>query len=235
MGKYVWCEDIGSGFTFWSNVLKQICPEAIVESKKNNTSLRKAVDKIAEDDNDYYILLDMAIDNPDVLREVKKLNGIIQNKTNVHVINIHSFEFVLLSFNKLEQWVFAEVDELKEKRQNIIAAKNSFVDIILNGGDSINLSKLKEELEYSQDYNTEKLAAKLLYDITRNTGFETDKSSLGECFIANCCEWDNRQDDDICGLDETRLTAYDKVKTIVKESVLQDAFLTGGIINANSI
>lgn len=197
--------------------------------------MRKAVDKISADDNESFILLDMAVDNPDVLREARKLKSIIQDKNNVYIISIHSFEFVLLSFNKLEQWVFAEVDELKEKRQDIIEAKNIFVDIILYGGDYSKLSKLKDGLAYSQNYNTEKLAAKLLYDITRNTGFETDKGSLGECFTVNCCEWSNRQDDDICGLDEMRLTAYDKARTIVEESVLQDAFLTGGIINDYSL
>jgi hypothetical protein len=37
--------------------------------------------------------------------------------------------------------------------------------------------------------NTEQLSAKRLLEITRNTGFETTKGKLGDCFIVDQCEW----------------------------------------------
>ena len=84
--------------------------------------------------------------------------------------------------------------------------------------------KLKADLDFSENKNTEQISAKLLTGITLNTGFETDKKKLGTCFINNCCEWAERQSDDICGLDDKRLQANAKVKQIVKNSVLKDIF-----------
>ena len=224
MSQYAWCEDSKSGLEFWKAIFKVINPEIIVETKNNNTNLRKSVDKISDDGNEYYILMDNAIDNPDVLREVKKLKECIAAKHNVYPIKIHSFEFSLLSFKFLEEWVFAEKDELKDKRRNLLDARKTFIDIVLNGRDATLLAKLKADLDFFENKNTEQISAKLLTGITLNTGFETDKKKLGTCFINNCCEWVERQMDDICGLDDERIQADEKVKQIVKNSVLKDVF-----------
>ena len=61
-----------------------------------------------------------AYDNPDVLREVNAISRAIEGKNNVKLIKFHSFEFVLLSFDLLDSWVFAEQDELKEKRRPLL-------------------------------------------------------------------------------------------------------------------
>ena len=73
MSKYVWCEDSASGFEFWKNIFKVINPEFTVQTKRNNTELRKAASRIEADGNEYYILIDSSVDNHDVVREVKKL------------------------------------------------------------------------------------------------------------------------------------------------------------------
>ena len=70
----------------------------------------------------------------------------------------------------------------------------------------------------------------MLFNITRNTGFETDKSKVGQCFINSCCDWIERQTDDICGLDNDRLSADEKMDQILVRSVLQDAFMEAGLI-----
>ena len=107
MSKYVWCEDSGSGLTFWTALFQTLYPDIIVQSKQNNTRLRKAVSEISEKSVDqFYVLIDNAVDNPDVLREVKKLSDISQTKQNVQIIRVHSFEFVLLSFTDLDNWIF---------------------------------------------------------------------------------------------------------------------------------
>lgn len=80
-----------------------------------------------------------------------------------------------------------------------------------------------------EEHNIERLAAKLLFDLTRNTGFEVSKGSLGVCWIRSCCEWEERQKDDICGLDYHRLSVFDKMKTIYDESSLKDQFLKIGL------
>ena len=42
---FLWIEDRKgkASYIFWENFMKQLCPEVIVESKKNNSELVKAV------------------------------------------------------------------------------------------------------------------------------------------------------------------------------------------------
>ena len=128
-----------------------------------------------------------------------------------------------------EDWVFANEDVLKEKRAKLIEQKNLFVDIVCNGGENKDLISLKEDLKVSNSVNTEKLSAKLLFEITRNTGFETSKGMIGDCFIVDCCDWMEREDDDICGLDHRRISAETKVREIFENSVLKDSFARAGL------
>lgn len=60
-----------------------------------------------------------------------------------------------------------------------------------------------------------------IFDLTRNTGFEISKWHFGECWRQNCCEWANRQEDDICGLDQTKLSLKDKMKSVYWGTSLQ--------------
>ena len=187
MKKYIWCEDAGSGYQFWKVLFKNLYPDIIVETKHNNSQLSKNAENINEDGNLYYIMIDTATDNPDVIRELKRLKKNISGKNNVRIIELRSFEFALLSFEYLEEWVFAEHDELKDKRKQQIIAKQT------------------------------------------NTGFETDKSKIGPCFVCSCCEWDGKQDDDICGLDNSKPTLSEKMKQLSEYSVLHKAFEEAGV------
>ena len=224
MSKFLWCEDSKSGFQFWSVLFQKLHPDVTVETKGSNTGLRKAAGKIAADENVYYIVMDTAVDNPDVLREARRLKVVIDGKDNIHVIKLHSFEFALLSFELLEQWVFAEEDELKEKRQDLLQARAVFLQQNTSGADAAGLQAFKEAFTEYECKNSEQIAAKLLFEITRNTGFETDKSQVGDCFINTCCEWTGRQSDDLCGLDSHRISAGEKAKQLVNRSVLKEAF-----------
>lgn len=230
MGNYIWCEDSASGFQFWKVLFNTVFPNAVVESKQSNSKLSKAAERIREDGNTYYLIIDSAIDNPDVLRELGRLKRSVSGKTNVRIIKIHSFEFSLLSFEQLEDWVFAADDELKEKRKNLLEAKTVFVNLIINSGYANELAKFKALFDFQNKANSEKIAAELLWEITRNTGFETDKSQVGPCFINTCCEWSDRQDDDICGLDNERPTINEKMHQLIKHSVLRSAFKEAGLL-----
>ena len=46
MKKYIWCEDARSGYEFWNIFFSELAPDAVVESKRNNSELRKAVSQI---------------------------------------------------------------------------------------------------------------------------------------------------------------------------------------------
>ena len=229
MSKFLWCEDSKSGFQFWSALLRELHPDVTVETKGSNTGLRKAAGKITADGNVYYIVMDTAVDNPDVLRETRRLNAMIAGKGNIHVIKVHSFEFALLSFELLEKWVFAEEDKMKEKRQSLLQAKALFLQQYAPGADAAGLQAFKEAFADYESKNSEQIAAKLLYEITRNTGFETDKSQTGDCFINTCCEWAGRQSDDLCWLDSHRISAGEKAKLLVDRSVLKAAFKGVGL------
>ena len=222
--RYFWCEDSKSGYRFWSAVIRTLYPDICVESKGSNSGLRKAVRRIASGTDQYYIIMDAAMDNPDVLRENRRLAADVAEKGNVHVISVHSFEYALLSFELLEQWVFAESDTLKEQRQSYLNARALFVDMMsADAGEASGLAAFKAAFDGFESKNSEQIAAKLLYEITRNTGFETDKSRLGECFVNSCCEWDARQSDDICGLDAHRINANEKARLLVERSALKNA------------
>lgn len=229
MSTYVWCEDSGSGYAFWNTVFKITYPEFIVETKNSNTRLNKAIRQISDDNNLYYVIVDTVLDNQDVLRELERLKRSIIGKNNIKVIKIHSFEFSLLSFEFLEKWVFAENDDLKEQRKDKLEAREKLVKLISDGGTADELSLFKSMYQYQSKMNTEKIAAKLLTEITRNTGFETNKKQVGFCFVNSCCEWDDRQENDLCGLDDKRLSVSEKIEQMVNHSILQAAFQEVGL------
>ena len=51
----------------------------------------------------HFIIIDSAMDNPVVVREVLKLKKDVAKKKNVFIVEIVSFEYVLLSFKYLEK------------------------------------------------------------------------------------------------------------------------------------
>lgn len=98
--------------------------------------------------------------------------------------------------------------------------------------DNFDYKGIREIVEYDkniEEHNIEQLSAKLLFDLTRNTGFEVSKGVFGECWIKSCCEWEKRQEDDICGLDNNRLSVFDKMKRIYMGSSLKLQFSKVGL------
>lgn len=57
---FLWIEDRKgkSGYLFWSSFLKELFPDMVVESKKNNSELVKAVKNLADIKNRYVIVFD---------------------------------------------------------------------------------------------------------------------------------------------------------------------------------
>ena len=91
---------------------------------------------------------------------------------------------------------------------------------------------IKEIIEYDKnidEHNVERIVAKILFDLTRNTGFEVSKGSIGDCWIKSCCDWKERTKDDICGLNYSKLSIYDKMKIIYEETCLKEQFSIAGL------
>ena len=229
---FLWLEDRKgkASYTFWENFMKQLCPEVIVESKKNNSELVKALRTMKDEENKYIIVFDNSFDNLQVVMEQRRLKKYANEKKNVFLLDIICFEYILLEFQELLEWIYASGDEFLEKRAETIAARHKLVEALQD--EYFNYKGIREIVEYDkniEDHNIEQLSAKLLFDLTRNTGFEVSKGVLGECWIKSCCEWKERQEDDICGLDNNRLSVFDKMKRIYTGSSLKQQFPKVGL------
>lgn len=78
----------------------------------------------------------------------------------------------------LIDWIYALEDEFREKRARAIAAREKLIQIINSG--EMNYKVIQEILTYDcrlNNHNIEQLSAKLLFDLTRNNGFEVSKVS----------------------------------------------------------
>lgn len=232
MKTYLWIEDRKnkSGYIFWQTLLGQLCPEIVLESKQNNSELVKAVKALEDSENRYIVVFDNSFDNLQVAMEQKLLREYADNKENVTLMDIICFEYILLEFKELIEWIYAPDDEFLVKRKKAITAREKLVKTIQNG--EINYKDIREIIEYNENvdnYNVEQLSAGILFDLTRNTGFEVSKGSVGECWIKSCCEWEERMPDDICGLDVSRLPVKEKMKRICKGTSLLKQFQNMGL------
>ena len=232
MKTYLWIEDRKnkSGYIFWQTLLGQLCPEIVLESKQNNSELVKAVKALEDSENRYIVVFDNSFDNLQVAMEQKMLRKYAGDKENVVLMDIICFEYILLEFKELIEWIYAPDDEFLVKRKKAITAREKLVKTIQSG--EINYKDIREIIEYNENvdnYNVEQLSARILFDLTRNTGFEVSKGSVGECWIKSCCEWEERMPDDICGLDVSRLPVKEKMKRICKGTSLLKQFQNMGL------
>lgn len=103
MKTYLWVEDREekSGYIFWKIFMGQLCSEIVVESKKNNSELVKAVKALRDNENRYVIVFDNSFDNLQVVMEQKLLRKYVKDKDNVLLLDIICFEYILLEFKDL--------------------------------------------------------------------------------------------------------------------------------------
>lgn len=232
MKTYLWIEDREgkSGYIFWKTFLGQLFPEIVLESKKNNSELVKSVKSLEDSENRYIVVFDNSFDNLQVAMEQKLLKKYAGDKDNVFLMDIICFEYILLEFKDLITWIYAADDEFLVKRKKAITAREKIVKTIQSGDvDYKDIREIIEYKEYVDNYNVEQLSARILFDLTRNTGFEVSKGSVGECWIKSCCEWEERMSDDICGLDTDRLPLKEKMKRIYEGTSLLKQFQNVGL------
>ena len=163
----------GFRYKFWTAFMHEICPQVIVESKMNNRELVKAVKGLTDKENRYIIALDNSFDNVQIYMEQKILKEAADKRNNVFLLNFICFEYTLLEFDKLIDWIYAPEDEFREKRAGAIAAREKLVQII--SSNDMNYKAIQEILDYDSNlhnHNIEQLSAKLLFDLTRNTGLD---------------------------------------------------------------
>ena len=210
--------------------MEQLCTDVELISKKNYSELVKSVKILDDIDNRYVIVFDNSFDNLQVAMEQKLLKQYADKKENVILLDIVCFEYILLEFDNLIEWIYAPDDEFLKKRAGVVSAREKLINSIESK--TMNYKDIKEIVEYDEhigEHNIEQLSAKLLFDLTRNTGFEVSKGKIGECWINSCCEWLEREEDDICGLDYSRLSIYDKMKSIYDGTCLKEQLHAAGL------
>lgn len=119
-----------------------------------------------------------------------------------------------------------ELYEFRKKHSVFEKTKNC-----INSGE-LSYKYFQEIMEYDkhiEEHNVEQLSAKLLFDLTRNTGFEFSKGDIGDCWVKSCCEWDKRDENDICGLDYSRLSIFNKMREIYEGTSLKEQFSRVGL------
>ena len=84
---YLWLEDREgkSGFVFWKTMMQQLFPEVIVQSKKNNSELIKAVKALDDETGSYIIILDNSFDNLQLVSERRRLQQYAMSKNNIYL------------------------------------------------------------------------------------------------------------------------------------------------------
>ena len=229
---FLWIEDRKgkASYIFWKTMMNCLFPEVVVEGKKNNSELAKAVKSIEDNENTYIIVYDNSFDNAQIYREQKLINRYADEKSNVQLMNIICFEYVLLEFKYFIEWIYAPDDDLLKKRESAVIAREKLIAALESG--DINYKMIQEIINYEDNletHNIEKLSAKLLFDLTRNTGFEVTKGRIGTCWITSCCEWNERQNNDICGLDFNRLSDIEKMRRIYEGTSLKKELSNVGL------
>ena len=235
---YLWTEDREekSGYRFWKMIAGMLFGDRItVESKRNNSELVKAVEKIRPDGNQYLIAFDHAYDNTNIGQLADRLKEKIKSSSNICLLEMYSFEYILLSFQYLTDWVFEKNSILEKKRKREIDVRNA----LLNAMQEDRYAEYKEIIQIRSyfasivnnvgsidKYSIETFSAKLLHNITRNTGFFVDKNNLGDCWYKRCCTSRAEVNENGCGLfdREQILDKRDKCVSIYKYSDLKRIF-----------
>lgn len=156
--------------------------------QNNNRGLIKAVKNITEDHNLYIIAYDQSFDNDQVIRETKKIIEYSSQKRNVILLNMICFEYILLEFEKLPDWVFAEEDDFRLQRADLLEARKALLNAVRQSADYKRNPMIVTLFDKTKEYNIEQFVAKLLYLLTRNTGFEVSKASwvfVGKKIVVN--------------------------------------------------
>lgn len=184
--KYLWTEDTGAGLHFWKLVNQLFFDNTLViESKESNQGILDALSdlKIKEDDK-YYIAFDYVVDNQDIRNKYRMLKSIVEkSEGKIIILDMICFEYLILAFDKLDQWTgIGKADKIKIREDVLAAIENH----------RINLSKIDDvkTLQYLSGfkrYSTERVMKSLVGEFTQNEKWSVKGSLMGECWYKDCC------------------------------------------------
>lgn len=229
---YLLTEDKGSGLQFWNFICNTLFYGRVEvlewDKNPNNTKLMKYALNIEDTVNTYIIVLDNVVDSKSLESELDEFYMKLEEKnmSNILILDFICFEYCILSFTDFIDWVFEQFDIFKVKRKLELSCRDDLLSA-MSLGESSNIKKFMDK--HSSCINFEQLCAKLLFEITRNTGFEVTKGSLGECWYVSCCNYSKRDSSDVCGLDLVRLNSYEKALELFKKTGLESSFNSIGV------
>ncbi|MGN0485588.1 MAG: hypothetical protein ACI4HI_18775 [Lachnospiraceae bacterium] len=233
---YLYTEDSKSGYAFWKFICDTLFQDTIevrnLGEHSNSTKLLEFVYNITDRENTYLISYDLSFDNKSVMESYVEVQEYLEENqwNNIIFLDFISFEYILLTFNKLIEWCFSENDFLKEKRSNLLKCREDLINLKSEISDYKGFDCLRNFICEHNISNIEQCCSKLLYAILRNTGFEIRKGSFGECWYVDCCEYSKKEDDDECGLSELLPTAGYKALEIYRGSCIKQRFDELGLI-----
>lgn len=79
----------------------------------NNRELVKSVKGLTDKENRYIIALDNSFDNVQICMEQKILKEAADKRGNVFLLDLICFEYTLMEFDKLIDWIYAKKDEFR--------------------------------------------------------------------------------------------------------------------------
>lgn len=198
----LWTEDTTSGYEFWKQInIHLLDSKYKVRCFDGNASILNKLQSFSRCDvatTQYCIITDYCLDNSNTVDIYDDINDIANKYSNIHQIKITCFEYLLLSFSKLEDIIDIPERFYKSREQLLklvfsgdnlkqFIEKDKYADLIKNCVSNIAITK---------KYSTERIAKSLLKSIVSKTGFseyvikeQDDRLAyyLGECWYKNCC------------------------------------------------
>lgn len=207
-------EDSTSGKDFWGCACLLRWNSISVESKGNAYELVKYVEKIINNITDKFIIaLDYVYDNLGLMRNYYHLLDVIAGHDNFILLNIICFEQILLSCDKLLTYIDNQcvtcdglLVSVRESLLNAIASGEEYSSDTLEYVDVY-----RKRYKRSKQYTVESLSSSILKRLTENTGYYTDKSVFGSCWLSTCCGTKY-------GNCDRGVTALDKLEELINTS-----------------
>lgn len=197
---HIWHEDSENSATtqFWNFLKKsRVCYNISVAEIRGFSGNQNLFDFIYtynfNNKDVYLVFMDCVYDNPKVMNLYKKVVKLVNSKSNVFVLNLLSFEYLILSFKYFENWTRPLVSI--DKYNYLCKIRTDLLSCIRNKELPIYYPLLVEYMRSFQSRDisritTEQLATHLLSNFTGSLkgDFIITKKHLGSCWTCNCCD-----------------------------------------------
>ena len=197
---HILIENKTSGYDFWKFICDNLYTNVVVEKMSGVGNIVNKIRNLTDYNTPYVLVLDYAFDNINISDNIEIIVEEIEKRSlrNVTLLKIISFEWILLTFSLLEDWISLQYDCSKLQKElyvrynllHIIRYEDSY-----NYASKTVIKKYLKSLNLKHKYSIENLCSHLIKKITQNTDFIVDKKAkvskgmekLGHCWSCDCC------------------------------------------------